>query len=167
MKHNEDESNNFFSIFTGLDKLINVVADMVDKDKDEVNIQGDIKPDNRKITGKYGFHVKLSPDRLEGISGIDLNNIIKKADNPPKTVAPVTDVFEEEDRIIIVSELPGVEQEDIELNLERNAVIFTAVKKDVCYSKRIELAFVPDYSLVSESFHNSIYSVTIEKNKQK
>ena len=31
-------------IFGGLDKFINLLSDMVDNDKNEVNLSGDIKP---------------------------------------------------------------------------------------------------------------------------
>ena len=158
----DNENNNFFSIFTGIDKLINVVADMVDNGKEEVNILGDINKDNKKLTGKYGFHVKLGPEKLDHLSDINLNKIIEEF-NPKKAIEPITDIFEEEDRIIVVSELPGVLKDEITLKLDQNVLSFTAEKKDLSYAKRIELDFVPERELISESFSNSVYSITIIK----
>ncbi len=158
----DNENNSFFSIFTGIDKLINVVADMVDNGKDEVNILGDINKDNKKLSGKYGFHVKLGPEKLDHLSDINFNKIIDEF-NAKKAIEPITDIFEEEDRIIIVSELPGVLKEEIVLKLDQNVISFSAAKKDISYAKRIELDFVPERDLISESFSNSVYSVTIVK----
>ncbi|GEM_PF-4875496 len=164
MKNNDEDRGGFFSMFTGIDKLINVVADMVEKDKEEVHINGDIKPDNqRKITGKYGINIKLAPDKLDGFSNIRFDDTTNRKENGPKIVVPVTDVFEEEDKITVVSELPGVKREDIEFYLDRNTITITATKKDICYSKKVELDFIPERDSIKENFNNSIYSLMICK----
>ncbi|MGB8454950.1 MAG: Hsp20/alpha crystallin family protein [Anaerocolumna sp.] len=165
MRNRDEDGNNFFSLFPGLDKFINVVADMVDNEKDEVNIKGDIKPDNqRKITGKYGINIKLGTDGTNSFNDTkSFDKIFTKKENGPKKVVPVTDIFEDEDKVTIVAELPGVEKEDIELNLDENTVSLTASKKDICYTKQVALKFIPDYSSIIESYNNSIYSVMIKK----
>lgn len=167
MRNNDDNLNNIFSIFTGtgIDKLINIVADMVDNNKDEMDIKGDIKPDNQhKITGKYGVKIKLGPSGMDNIDNIkDLNTIFNKQESTKKVVVPVTDIFEEKDSVTIVSELPGVLKEDVELEFDGNAVTLNAARNNTSYSKKITLKFTPDLKSVVESFHNSIYSVVIKK----
>lgn len=164
MKNNDEDRGSIFSMFTGLDKLLNVVADMVEHEKDEVRINGDIKPDNqRKVTGKYGINIKLGPDKISGFSTNKLDDERDRKPTTLKVIAPVTDVFEEDDKITIVSELPGVKKEDIEFTLENNTITFTAAKKDISYSKQLVLDFVPDQALIVENFTNSIYSIMIRK----
>ena len=165
VKNNDEDNKGIFSFFTGLDKLINVVTDMVDNEKDEVFLKGDIKGDHqKKVVGKYGINVKLGADKIDGFRNLKFEDKIFDKNTSLKTVVPVTDVFEEEDKITIVSELPGVEREDIELCLDKNTVKFIATKKDVCYSKQIVLDFIPAYSSIQESLQNSIYSIIIRKN---
>lgn len=165
MKNRDEDRSSIFSIFSGLDKIVNVVADMVENNKDEMNINGMIKPDNqKKIIGKYDVNIKLGSIDKDNYNNVkSFNDIFDKNKNTPKIVIPVTDIFEEEDKIIIVSELPGVEIEDIELQFEDNRVTLTAVKKDTCYSKKVALKFIPDSSTIKECLNNSIYSVEIKK----
>lgn len=168
MRFNSNDGNNFFSIFPGLDRFIDVMADMVDNNKDEVNLRGNIKPDNKnKLTGKYGINIKLGPDSTDNINEVkSFDQIFTKKENKPKQVEPAADIFEDEDKVTIVVELPGVEKEDIEFSLDGNKVILTAAKKDICYMKQVKLKFTPDYNSIVESFSNSIYSVMIKKNNQ-
>lgn len=163
MKNNDDDRSNVFSFFTGLDKLFHVVADMAENDKDEVFLQGDIKTNPKKNIGKYGINVKLGSDKLDNFHVFNFDEKLHREDSKLKTVTPVTDVFEEQDKVTIVLELPGVEKEDIELRLDKNIVTITASKKDTCYSKQVTLGFFPEYSMVKEYFQNSIYSVMITK----
>jgi len=43
-----------------------------------------------------------------------------------KTFAPLVDIMEEEDKIIVTTDLPGVEKEDIELNLKEDLLEINA-----------------------------------------
>ncbi|MDF2543917.1 MAG: hypothetical protein K0S47_3635 [Herbinix sp.] len=164
MKNIDDDNGNFFSLFTGLDKLIHVVADMAENNKDEVLLKGDIKSNQNKNIGKYGINVKLGTDKLDHFHEFQFSDKQKKDENKMKTITPVTDLFDEEDNVTIVVELPGVEKDDIELNLDKNIITITASKKDTLFSKQITLGFIPEYSKVKENFQNSIYSVMISKN---
>jgi len=159
----KDDDNSIFSIFSGLDRFIGIMADMVDNEKDEVNVNGDLNSDNEKVKGKYGFNIRLgpgtvsSPDKKKAFDAL-----FEKKNVPPKTVEPVTDVFEDEDGVMIVAELPGVDRDDIGLNLTGNSVTLTASKNGSCYLKKVELKFSPDPGSVRESFNNSIYSVSLK-----
>lgn len=44
------------------------------------------------------------------------------------TSSPLTDVAEENDKVIVTTELPGIERENIELNLRDNVLIISAAK---------------------------------------
>lgn len=164
MKNSGDDKNNFFSLFGGMDKIFNIVSDMVENEKDHVTMSGDIKSeDQKKIVGKYGVNFILGPDKLDGFKNFSSHSQGNKNDNQPNIIAPMTDIFYEEDNITIVAELPGVKKEDIELHLDQKILTFNASKKDGIYSKRIELDFAPDYQSITENFHNFIYSIVIKK----
>jgi HSP20 family protein len=77
-------------------------------------------------------------------------------------VEPVTDVFEEENGVTIVAEMPGVDRDGIELSLAGNSVTLAASRDGCRYLKKVELRFSPDPGSVRESFNNSIYSVSLK-----
>jgi HSP20 family protein len=162
---NRDNDGNFISIFGGLDKFINMMADMVDNDKDEMKVSGTFKPDlQKKIIGKYGINVKLGAGNTGSSERIkSLDDIFERNTNSTKVEEPATDVFEDEDKVTIVIELPGAEKEDIHLSLEGRVVTINAVGGSTRYAKKITLKFNPDYNSVTEHYNNSIYSVEIMK----
>jgi HSP20 family protein len=165
MKNRSGDDGNYISIFGGLDKIINMIGNMVDNDKDELNLNGVIKPKGEnKITGKYGINVKLGTADASGVERIkSLNDIFDKKENTSKNTEPATDAFEDDEKVTIVVELPGVEKKDIRLVLSGNTVSIGAMGGGVCYSKKVELKFSPDYNSIKENFNNSIYSLEISK----
>jgi len=164
----EDKRSNLGSIFKGLDRFINIVADMMENDKDEIDIHGNLnEPDeNKKIVGKYGFNIKLGGDKIQGLEKINtLNSVMNNTSGRilPKKIEPITDIFNEEDKIIIVMELIGVLKEDIVFEIYENNLKISAEGNGNCYSKTINLEFNPKIESVTTNFNNSIYSIVINK----
>lgn len=163
------DDNNIGSIFKGLDRFINIVGDMIDNDKNEVDIKGTINnPDkSKKIVGKYGFNIKLGTDEISGLKDIKTLNTIRNKFNiekeGPKTIEPVTDIFDEEDKVIVVMELTGVKQQDINLQIDENILKLRADGNGNCYSKNIKLRFTPKLENINSKLNNAIYSITINK----
>ncbi len=156
--HNEDNTP-MSSLFNGLDKIFNVVADMVDQNKDRGNNKVNIQ---KEMSEKYGVNIKV------GMIGRDFWNSpgnpgnAAEKERATKIITPSTDIFEEEDRLIIVMELPGVEKEDAKVTINENRITLTAKAKEVCYKKEITLAFEPE-DTVKDYFNNSIYSIEVRK----
>lgn len=165
----DDRKTNLGSIFKGLDRFINIVADMMENDKNEIDIKGVLNdPDkDKKIVGNYGFNIKLGGDKIEGLEKINtLNSIMNNTNNGiivPKRIEPVTDIFNEEDKIIIVMELSGVLEEDIALEIDENILRISAEGNGNCYSKTVNLEFNPKMEDVTLKLNNSIYSIVINK----
>ena len=161
----DEEHGSFFSLFSGLDKFLGIVSDMVETDKKEVKLSGDIGADGeKKITGKYDFKVKLGPDFADGTGmsrGFD--DLFEKKPARPKTAEPAVDIFEDENGITLVAELPGVEKDDIELNLTEGMLTLNASRGEVSYLKKVPLKFSPDPATLQECFSNAIYSVSVRR----
>jgi HSP20 family protein len=175
MKKQEDDDNNNIgigSIFKGLDKFINIVGDMLENEKNEVDIKGIINdPEkSKKIVGKYGFNIKIGGENLGGINDINtfgkMRNNLSREKSVEKTLEPVTDVFDEEDKVIIVVELPGVAEEDIKVEIEEDILKIEAEGNSNCYIKNIKLPFIPKTELVTPQLNNSIYSIIISKTSE-
>lgn len=161
----EDRDNNISSIFKGLGRFINLVADMIENDENEVNIEGIINdPEkNKKIDAKYGVNIKIggenfSSEKLNKFkNNSNLDRIISKV------IEPMIDIFEEVDKIIIVMEIPMVKEEDIKLEINENILTMNAVNKELSYYKTIKLNFIPRENSVKTKLNNSIYSIVIDK----
>jgi HSP20 family protein len=164
-KQDDDDDIGIGSIFKGLDKFINIVGDMLENEKNEIDIKGIINdPEkSKKIVGKYGVNIKIGGENLRGINDISTLGKIKNNLSREKYLEPVTDVFDEDDKVVIVVELPGVAEEDIKVELEDDILKIEAKGNSNVYVKNVKLPFIPTTKLVTSQLNNSIYSVIISK----
>ena len=82
---------------------------------------------------------------------------------PPVTVEePSVDVFEEEHRLKVVAELPGIKEKDIKVDLNDNELIISADTPDRKYLKEIALPSVPEGE-IDRTYRNGILEITLKK----
>jgi len=73
------------------------------------------------------------------------------------------DVYEEDDRIRVVADLPGVGKEAIELKCDGETLTISAASPHREYDERIRLPARVDEHSASASFNNGILEVTVDK----
>ncbi|OOM77814.1 Hsp20 family protein [Clostridium sp. BL-8] len=168
MKKQDDDNIGLGSIFRGLDKLINIVGDMLENEESEVDIKGALNdPEkSKKVTANYGVNIKIGGENFKGIKDINSFNKMKDSYNKEKIIEPATDVFDEEERVLIVMELPGVSEEDIKIEVESNILKIEAEVNNNIYIKNVKLSFVPITESITSQLNNSIYSIIINKTSE-
>lgn len=161
----DDDPGKAYSLLGGLGRFIDIMADMVESDKHETHMSGAIEPDpQRKIAGKYDLSIRFLDKDAGGLRGIrTLSDILDREPSGPRTTEPVTDVYEDADRILIVAELPGVRPDDIGLEIGERSVKITASGGGTLYAKKVPLPFTPRPEAVKTAFVNAIYSVEIPR----
>lgn len=174
MKKKDEDIGNLGSIFKGLDKFLNIVNDMVENEKNEVNINGSVGDGdkNNKIVGKYGLNIRLGANDLSSFDKINTIGSIGRRNGiqPPTSKLiepPATDIFDEENSVIIVMELPGVLISNIEYELQDNIITVRASAGTNNYYKNINLKFKPSEEDITAKLNNSIYTISIRKEQNK
>jgi HSP20 family protein len=71
----------------------------------------------------------------------------------------MVDVFEEEDRTLVVAEMPGVVAEDIRLDFRGNVLILSAERGQKRYRREVLLPGDFDPGQVTVSCHNGVAEV--------
>jgi HSP20 family protein len=94
------------------------------------------------------------------------------------TLIPHTDVYEEKDKLVVKTELPGVSEKDVEVTLEENMLTIKAEKKDEVaedathhareryygkYVRSMSLPFHVNGDKVSANFDNGILELRLPK----
>jgi len=165
-KKDEDQSINFGGLFKGLDKIIDLMVDMVENQKEEINVDGEFsKPEkNNNIIGKYGFSIKLGGENIPHIQKEnELNKILAAKRIEPRVIEPAVEVFDEGDRIIIVIEVQGVKEEEIDIVLDEKIITIHVAGAERNYTKKIDLDFTPRKEDITAKLNHSIYSVIVTK----
>jgi len=145
-KHVEKKSEGGFE--SGLGGILKGLGDLVEKLGDlsesggELSRTGEIHGAGKELKGIYGFTIKsgLGGDgpRIE-----PFGNIRKDRESGRSVVQevrePVVDVFEEEDHVLIVAEMPGISVEDVQIAVEEDLLTITAAHGEKKYRKEVLL----------------------------
>ncbi len=152
-------------LFNGIEKLVDLAGKLQDA-SGEINKEGKIDLDGLKkgMKGVYGFSVKNSAG---GKTVVEPFGNIKKTPKGPKVEEvrePITDVFDEKDKIMIIVEMPGVSKKDIKLELKDDILELTAESGHKKYAKEVLLV---TKSLKAENmtsiYKNGILEINIKK----
>lgn len=105
-------------------------------------------PDGRPIVREFG-NVRRGTERIEVVDEID----------------PLTDIVEEEDKIKIVVDMPGVEKDDIKIYVSEDGRTLTieARGKERKYHKEIRLPAQVNSSKAKATYKNGVLSIELEK----
>ena len=121
--------------------------------------------ENVKVYGPYvyGFSISIGPDGKPVVR--EFGNVRPTRFGPRfvEEREPLVDVAEEDDEVVVVAELPGVEKEDIELNATEKELIISVDTERRKYYKRLELPAEVDPKSARASYRNGILEVRLKK----
>ena len=146
----------------GLGGFLDILSDIEKKGEDKAEGTGEIKLPGGKAM--YGFSVKIGG---EGIPKLEhFGNIVRETEKGPvieKEREPVVDVHEEEDRIEVLAELPGVMEKTITHEIKDDVLILNAGGNGRKYCKEVQLP--AKASVLKTSYKNGIYRLILIKEK--
>lgn len=152
-------------LFRGIGDLIELLKEMEAEGKTEVTRTGELRGKGRlkDLKGVYGFSVKVG---LGGEPTVETFGNIKKGEEGAvveEMREPLVDVFDEKDTMRVIAELPGVETNDIKVELEGDILTIIADGKDRKYNKEILLPAKGKRESLRTSYRNGILEVTVAK----
>ena len=115
------------------------------------------------MKGVYGFTINTA---VGGSPKVETFGNIRKTPEGPKVDEerePITDVFDEKDEIIVIAEMPGIEENDIKIDLKEDILEFSATSKTRTYRKELLLPVKVIVSNLSHKFTNGILEIKIKK----
>ncbi|GFP37737.1 HSP20 family protein, partial [Candidatus Hakubella thermalkaliphila] len=154
-------------LYKGIGNFIDLICKMAKEGTEWVTRTGEFKikgmPDKAK--GVYGFTVKMG---LGGVPTVEqFGNIRETAKGPvvEEVREPIVDVFDEEDKVLVIAELPGVGEDNIHLEAKGDILTISAEDKDRKYSKEVLLPSAVDASTMKTSYKNGILEIVFPKAK--
>ena len=132
----------------GIGGILRGLTDLVDKLEQiskaggELSRTGEIQGEGQEVKGIYGFTVKVGlgddKPRVEPFGNIRKDRKSGRA-VVEEVREPVVDVFEEEDHVLVLAEMPGVSVEDVVLEVKDDVLIVSAKRGDKKYRKEVRL----------------------------
>jgi HSP20 family protein len=149
------------TIFKGIGSLLDFAAEMEKKGVTEMKREGEFGKDFKAV---YGFSVRFAGEGKPTVE--PFGNIREDKEKGPvvdEVREPIVDVFDEGDAMIIVAELPGVDEKDIKFEIKDDIVTLSAGTGEKKYGKEILLPSSVDEKKVSSSYRNGIFELNLWK----
>ena len=119
----------------------------------------------------YGYSVKIGPDgkpiiREFGNMKPDYSNEAKKPYSLQDSREPLVDVIEEPDQVKIVTELPGVEKNEIDLYATSRTLTINVNNPQHRFYKELDLPFEVEENSATSTYKNGVLETVLKKKQE-
>ena len=117
----------------------------------------------------YGYSITIGPDGRPIIREFGNVRPGRRGEPPMLTVErePLVDVLDEEDKIRVIAEVPGVQKEDIQLDLQNSRLIIKVDTPQRKYYKEVDLPEEVDAENSKANYNNGVLEVILPKKGEK
>jgi HSP20 family protein len=152
----------FGELFKGIKDLIDIAAKL-SEEIDEDNKTGQVKFLTKQLSGVYGLSVRPHKGQSPFIE--TFGNIRKSRKGPVigEVREPIVDILDEKSRIVVIAELPGVSEEEINIDLMGDIINLHACSRDRKYGKKILLPRKMERQTMKHTFKNGILKIKMVK----
>tara|TARA_B100000941_G_C28185540_1_gene389252 strand:- start:8 stop:571 length:564 start_codon:yes stop_codon:yes gene_type:complete len=131
-------------------------------------LEGNNSANNSNNPFVFGFSVKTGPDGFpvfEDFGNTRMKPFGKKGEKPTVDTRrePLTDINETDDQIAVTVELPGVNKEDIDINVMVDKVEVNVKTESRKYFKSIDLNSVVETESSKATYKNGILDLVLTK----
>ncbi len=150
-------------LFKGIEKLVDLAGKL--EEKGGIAKEGEINFDHIKkgMKGVYGFTINTAGG---GYPKVETFGNIKKTPEGPKVDEerePITDIFDEKKEVVVIAEMPGIEENDLKIDLKEDILDISAAGKNRNYRKELLLPAKGKIENLSYKFKNGILEIRIKK----
>ena len=158
-------------MFKGLGDLVKLAADLADKvdlsELDEEKIAELRRASQTRVggipRGVYGFSVRRG---IGGIPRVQPFGNIRRTERGPvvdEVREPLVDVFDEDDVLLVIAELPGVAEKDIQIEVHDSLLKLSTTTKRRRYAKELPLPCLVEESTVESAYKNGVLEIRLRK----
>jgi len=156
----------FGDLFKGLSGFLDVVSDLAEKAEQIQERQGEFTlgktASGKPIHGVYGFSIRTAAG---GMPAVEKFGNIRETESGPvvdDVREPLVDVFDENGSVLVVVELPGVADGEIELAVEEDILSLTTTGRRR-YEKEILLPAAVEAATMTKTYTNGVLEVRAKK----
>ncbi len=149
-------------LFKGIGSLLDLVSKMAEEGQGETRY-GEAEALGGRAKAVYGISIRLG---LGGEPVIEQFGNIKATETGTEVAEvrePLVDVIDEGDRLVVIAELPGVEDADIQVDIKDDILFLSATGNHRSYSKEVLLPVPVEAAALEKSYRNGIMELRLVK----
>jgi HSP20 family protein len=153
----------FGELFQGIGSIIDLVSQMKEEGKEEVQREEEFTSPSGKVRAVYGLSVKTG---LGGKTTVESFGNVRKTSRGPvveEERQPLVDIFDEEDHVLVIIELPGVEEEQISTTVNGDILTLLAANGERKYYKEVVLPSGVDVNTLKSKYKNGVLEIKFGK----
>lgn len=153
----------FGDLIQGIGSFMDLVSRMEEAGEEEKRLEGEITSPSGHVKAVYGFSIK------EGLGGrpiVEPFGNVKRTPQGPvvdEEREPLVDIFDEQDHVSVIIELPGVQLGDIHTEIKGDVLTLSAANDSRKYYKEVVLPKNVDSSTASSKYKNGIFEIRMKK----
>ena len=163
-KEKADFGFGFGGILKEFGSFLDILSEMAEKGEREIKREGEIGSKEKGFRAVYGFSVRIGGEGRPLVE--HFGNIREDKEQGPvvnEVREPIVDVFDEGDHLVVVAELPGVDEKDIKYELKDDILIISAETGEKKYCKETLLPTSVNKENISSSYRNGIFEIKLWK----
>jgi len=153
----------FSGLFQGIGGLIDLVARIDEEEKGEVTREREFTSPSGRVKAVYGLSIKTN---IAGLPTVETFGNVRETSGGSVIEderEPLVDTFNEKDSMLLIAELPGVEQEQIHTDIEGDVLTLSASGGERKYRKEITLPQDVDTSTMQSTYKNGMLEIRMTK----
>ena len=153
----------FSGLFQGIGNIIDLVSKLEEEGKEGGERGGEFTSPSGKVKAVYGLSVKTGPGGKPTVESF--GNVRKTARGAvvEEEREPLVDIFDEKDHVLIIIELPGIEEEHINTSVKGDILTLSAAHGDRKYYKEVVLPEDVDAGTIKKKYKNGVLEIRIGK----
>lgn len=156
------EGEGLGGVLRGLGDLLNLAERLAEQGEREVSQEREFSSPGG-ARGVYGFSVRMG---MGGAPTVErFGNVRATSEGPvvSDTREPLIDVFDEGDEVVVVAEVPGVQEKDVHLDLDGDMLALSATGPKRKYEKEVLLPASVDPATRRQSYQNGYLELRFKK----
>ncbi|HTK06699.1 MAG TPA: Hsp20/alpha crystallin family protein [Ktedonobacteraceae bacterium] len=161
-----NKPKSIIGLVRGIGNLIDLVASLEDEKSER---EGEITDPSGRLKAGFKFSIKTGlSEPLEFDSSGERREPREKRGPSRESIVeeeiqPIVDVFDEESHVLVIIELPGVEEEDIHIEVNGDILLLSAANRNRNYSGEVVLPGDVDGSTVTSKYKNGVLEIRMSK----
>jgi HSP20 family protein len=152
-------------ILKGLADLVEKLGELAEAGQ-ELSKTGEIHGPGKELRGVYGFSVKVGlgdeGPRIEPFGNIRRDTKSGRTE-VQEVREPMVDVFEEDEHLLVLAELPGIGKGDVQIDLKEDVLTISAARGEKKYRKEVLLPRSVSKEKIQVACNNGILEIKFPK----